>query len=100
MSKRKKNSARNTVLGLAVLAIAGAAVREQLQRTPEERTWEGEILGIPYDFRKPTVERIRERMWNEKTARIFTPQVFGIGWTLNLHPIVHPRPARETRDSE
>ncbi|GHO42601.1 DUF5808 domain-containing protein [Ktedonospora formicarum] len=97
MSRRKKGNATNTLLGLATLAITGAAIREQLRKAPEERTWEGSILGIPYDFRKPTPERIRERMWNDTTSSIFTPQVFGIGWTLNLHPIVHPKPKQTSK---
>ncbi len=44
----------------------------------------GKVLGIPYDFRKPTLERIRERMWNPEDERVIVPRVFGVGWTLNL----------------
>jgi hypothetical protein len=44
----------------------------------------GKILGIPYDFRFPTLTRIRERMWNREDPRIFTPRVYGAGWTVNF----------------
>jgi hypothetical protein len=44
----------------------------------------GKILGVPYDFRRPTVARVRERWWNPAEPRIFTPKVYGIGWDVNL----------------
>lgn len=44
----------------------------------------GKFLGIPYDFRFPTLSRIRERMWNREDERIFTPRVYGAGWTINF----------------
>lgn len=48
----------------------------------------GEILGlVPYDFRFPTLEKVRERMWNPEDGRILQPRVFGIGWTLNLYQL-------------
>ena len=48
----------------------------------------GRFLGMPYDFRVPTVDRIRERLWNEDDDRIFTPMVFGVGWSLNFFRLV------------
>jgi hypothetical protein len=44
----------------------------------------GKILGVPYDFRPPTLARIRERMWNREDPRVITPRVFGAGWTINF----------------
>ncbi len=44
----------------------------------------GTIMGIPYDLRPPTIERIRERVWNPDNPRIVVPRVFGAGWTINL----------------
>jgi Family of unknown function (DUF5808) len=43
----------------------------------------GKFLGMPYDFRRPTRERLRSRLWN-KDDRIFTPKAFGWGWDINL----------------
>jgi hypothetical protein len=44
----------------------------------------GRKLGIPYDFRLPTPGRIKERMWNPDDPRVFTPRVYGAGWTINF----------------
>ena len=48
----------------------------------------GRFLGLPYDFRVPTADRLRERLWNEDDERIFTPMVFGVGWSINLFRLV------------
>jgi hypothetical protein len=70
---------------LVAFGLVVAAVIEQLRRDPEERTWEGAVAGIvPYDFRMPTLERARSRWWNTADDRLFVPQVFGVGWTVNL----------------
>ncbi|MDY6793824.1 MAG: DUF5808 domain-containing protein [Actinomycetota bacterium] len=44
----------------------------------------GKVLGIPYDFRSPTLSRLRERLWNPDDSRIFTPRFYGVGWSLNF----------------
>jgi hypothetical protein len=73
------------LITLMSVAFAAAAVAEQLKRPPEERTWHGEVMGlVPYDFRIPTLDRIRERCWNPDDPRLFTPHVFGVGWTINF----------------
>ncbi len=40
----------------------------------------GTILGIPYDWRRPTVARAKSRWWNPDEPHLFVPRVFGIGW--------------------
>jgi len=46
----------------------------------------GRFLGIPYDWRWPTLRRIKGRLFNPGGA-MFSPKVFGWGWTLNFaHP--------------
>ena len=70
---------------LVAFGLVLAALIDQLRRDPEERTWEGSVAGIvPYDFRMPTLERARSRWWNTRDDRLFVPQVFGVGWTINL----------------
>jgi Family of unknown function (DUF5808) len=70
---------------LVAFGLVVAAVIDQLRRDPEERTWEGSVAGmVPYDFRMPTLERARSRWWNTNDDRLFVPQVFGVGWTVNL----------------
>ena len=67
------------------VALGAVAVVEQLRRPSEERTWEGTVAGfVPYDFRRPTIRRARSRWWNPDESRLFVPQVFGVGWTINL----------------
>jgi len=47
---------------------------------------QGRLVGIPYDFRWPTLPRIASRVLNPRAGMI-SPKVFGLGWTLNLaHP--------------
>ncbi len=73
-----------TAFALAIMAIA-----EQLRRPSEDRTWEGKVVGfVPYDFRLPTIERARSRWWNPDEPRLFVPQVFGVGWTMNFAQLV------------
>ena len=49
---------------------------------------EGTFLKVPYDFRFPTVGRLRERFWNPQDPRIFTPHYFGAGWSLNVYQLL------------
>lgn len=63
---------------------------------PEKRT--GELLGMPYDVRRPTVARAKSRMWNPDDPRMFPPKSFGWGWTINFYWLLHPgRYARQDR---
>ncbi len=104
--KEEESMSRNTIfnprniIGSTVLVfLVVLAIREQLRLPPEERTWHGRIAGsIPYDFRLPTAERIRATFWNKNTSQILVPQAFGIGWTLNLYPLLHPA-ASQNRQS-
>jgi hypothetical protein len=69
---------------LVAFGLVVAALIDQLRRDPEERTWEGSVAGIvPYDW-MPTLERARSRWWNTDDERLFVPQVFGVGWTINF----------------
>lgn len=48
----------------------------------------GTFLGIPYDWRTPTWSVIGERMWNPRDRRLFTPHVFGWGWSINVYELL------------
>jgi len=43
----------------------------------------GYFLRIPFDWRRPTLRRIRQRIWNPG-GPMLSPKVFGWGYTLNL----------------
>ena len=48
----------------------------------------GSFLGVPFEFRLPTPKRLQERLWNPSEKRLFTPHVFGVGWSLNVHSLL------------
>ena len=67
-------------------ALVAAAVATELAKPPPERTWQGKVIGVvPYDFRPPTWERIREAYWNPESEHLFSDRVFGVGWAVNLY---------------
>ncbi|MET0789704.1 MAG: DUF5808 domain-containing protein [Cellulomonas sp.] len=77
------------LIRLITLALAVAALVKELRTPPEEREWNGVVVGfVPYDFRMPTVERIKQRFWDPQGAHLISPRVFGVGWTLNVGRIV------------
>lgn len=59
----------------------GGAPRDEAQAGP---TPQGRVLGMPYDFRGASTERVGERLWNPADPRIFMPRLFGVGWTVNF----------------
>lgn len=52
----------------------------------EKRT--GRFLGVPYDWRRPTVARAKSRWWNDDEPRIFTPKTYGWGFDVNLAQVL------------
>ena len=78
--KSKKKPGKSIGLLLIALAIAN-----ELRKPSEERTWHDRLFGVlPYDFRFPTWTRLKQTLWNPQSDRIFVPQVFGVGWSVNL----------------
>ncbi len=45
----------------------------------------GRLLGLPYDWRRPTLERLKRGFWAPDVRRVFVPKVYGWGYGLNLH---------------
>ncbi len=80
----------NRFMGIAMAGLTAAAVREQMRRPPESRTWYGNIFGVPYDFRPPTLERVRSSLWNPGNPSLLSPTIFGVGWTINLYRLANP----------
>ncbi|HZU66366.1 MAG TPA: DUF5808 domain-containing protein [Ktedonobacteraceae bacterium] len=95
MPKRKKRGkflSPGNILWIAVLlALFGLAINQQLNRSPEERTWHGSVLGIPYDLRVPTIDKLQATFWNKDNPQLLVPTAFGMGWTINFYPLFHPR---------
>ncbi|HEY8862771.1 MAG TPA: hypothetical protein VIO37_01185 [Candidatus Dormibacteraeota bacterium] len=79
--RRVRRLVRFAAFGLVVAAVA-----TELSKPEDERTWEGRVFGVvPYDFRPPTWQRIRDAYWNPNSDRLFSDRVFGVGWAVNLH---------------
>lgn len=71
---------RTVVLGLVI-----GAVYTELRKPPQQRTWNGRLLGVvPYDFRVPTLDSLRRAYWNPRSQAIFTDRPLGVGWAVNV----------------
>ncbi len=93
--QKKKLTFGDVVIFAGILALFGMAICQQLQLPPEQRTWHGTFAGIPYDFRMPTLDKLRATFWNKDTSRILVPHAFGMGWSINFYPFVHPQQAQK-----
>jgi hypothetical protein len=60
------------------------------KKTKESRT--GKFLGVPYDWRRPTLARAKECWWNAAEPRLFVPKVFGWGWDINFARLLRRKP--------
>jgi hypothetical protein len=59
-------------------------------REEEPRT--GTFLGVPYDWRRPTVARIKDRWWNPDEPRLIVSRAFGWGYAINLARLLGVKP--------
>lgn len=64
----------------------GRTIREEVDDVARRKT--GRFLGLPFDFRPLTRARLKERAWNADDRRLFTPKVFGWGYTINVREAV------------
>ena len=70
------------------ITITLAAVCQELEKPREDRHWNGRLGRVPYDFRLPTVARLRESFWNQEDTNIFTRTPLGVGWGINLYTLL------------
>jgi hypothetical protein len=91
-SRREPHTGRHgvqQVFQLIGFGLVVAAVVKELQTPAEARTWHGVVAGfVPYDFRVPTVARLRERLWAPENEHLLSPHPFGVGWTINAGRVV------------
>jgi len=72
----------------AVITVTLAAVCQELEKPQEDRLWKGKLGFVPYDFRLPTPQRMKETFWNEASERIFSTPMFGVGWGINFYALL------------
>ena len=85
---RRRLSLLQWVLMALSLGVAALAIAQELSKPASERAWNGRVLGfIPYDFRPPSLERVRASLWNPDDPHVLTNQVFGVGWSINLYRV-------------
>jgi hypothetical protein len=69
----------------ALMAAVAGAIYTELRKPPEQRTWHGKLVGfVPYDFRLPTMESLRQAYWNPRSPKVFTERPLGVGWAINV----------------
>lgn len=82
-SERQMLTVQN-IWRLASAIIGVIAVAQELKKPPDERTWSGKVANlVPYDFRMPTWERVRNTYWNPD-GQVLSRKVFGVGWAPNF----------------
>lgn len=91
MEKRSKSV---SPLRAITLVLAVVAIVKELRTPSAERTWHGKVAGfVPYDFRVPTFQRVRDTYWNPDGPMI-SGQVFGVGWAVNFAALKNLLPTR------
>lgn len=76
-------------LGVLVgVGLAAATVAQELRKPAGERQWHGDLYGIPYDYRPPTVDKLKSTYWSPEDSRVLMPKVWGFGWDINIGRVV------------
>jgi hypothetical protein len=84
------------LIRMSVLAAVAGALYVELRKPPAERTWNGKLLGVvPYDFRLPTLEALRQAYWNPRSPKIITPRPLGVGWAVNIPTLLRRMGVRQ-----
>jgi hypothetical protein len=82
--EQKKRPTPRDLWKLALAIIGVVAIVQELRKPPDQRTWNGKVAGfVPYDFRKPTLDRFRETYWNPEGS-LLSGKAWGVGWAPNL----------------
>ncbi len=68
----------------ATLALTAAAAGNELRKPKRRRDWQGKLFGIPYDFRKPSAEKLKRAYWSPNDRRVIKPRALGLGWDVNV----------------
>ena len=69
------------------LGLFATAVAREMSQPEQDRTWQGRVFGVPYNFQPPTSKRLKDAWWNAD-AKLFTPTPWGMGWTVNFRKLM------------
>lgn len=74
---------------LAAQCADASMERDDEAGRPASTRWplSGKVLGVPYELRLPTADRVASRWWDPRDPRILMPRLFGLGWTFNFGAI-------------
>jgi len=67
-----------------VAGLTAAAVSQELEKQPEQRTWTGTVAGVPYNFRVNQWSDIAREYWDPANDNIVTRHALGMGWGINF----------------
>lgn len=70
-----------------VAGLTYAAISKELEKPPEERTWQGTVGVVPYNFRVGEWRNIIREYWNPESDQILSPKAIGVGWGINFAAI-------------
>ena len=57
----------------------------------------GTVLGMPYDWRRPSLQRIRDEVFDRDEPKFIVPKAYGWGYGINLAaPIARRRRRRSS----
>jgi hypothetical protein len=88
---RRKSGGLRGLANFIGISLAIASIVQELRKPPRKRTWHGSLLGrIPYDWRWPTIERVRRAFWQPRSRYVLQPTVFGVGWSINFAAVLRP----------
>jgi Family of unknown function (DUF5808) len=62
------------------------------EHKPEKEPRTGTFLGVPYDWRRPTAARVKQRLWNPDEPRLIVPRAYGWGWDVNFARLLGRKP--------
>ena len=70
--------------GALVVGLTAAAVGKELREPARRRDWRGELIGIPYDFNRPTAAKLKRNYWSPDDRQVIKPRALGLGWDVNV----------------
>lgn len=86
--RRKRMRGMRRMVRLLSMAAVAASLAKELRKPKDQRTWHGEVFGfVPYDFRLPTLQRVKDSVWNPRNEHVLVGRPLGVGWSVNFYQV-------------